>query len=148
MKKVLALVSVISPVLMLPAKVLAAGESIKVKVKPEHGVNLGAQDLGTVIQNVLNIIFVISALAVLFMLLYGAFQWITSGGEKEAVAKARGRITHALIGLTVLALSYFIVRVAGSIVGIDVLGDFTLPWLGEPSSGTTTTSTAPGRFGR
>jgi len=79
------------------------------------------QPVGTVLSNALTIVFIIAALAVLFMLIFGAFQWIVSGGDKEAVAKARGRIVAALVGLAVLALAVLIVRVVGQLVGINVL---------------------------
>lgn len=82
-----------------------------------------------VLTNAIKIIFIIAAIAVLFMLILGAFQWITSGGDKDAVAKARGRITHALIGLVLLALAVLILRVVGAVVGIDVFSNATLPSL-------------------
>ncbi len=35
-------------------------------------------------------------------LLLGALDWITSGGEKEKLAKAQGKMTNAVIGLFLL----------------------------------------------
>ncbi len=87
---------------------------------PDAGINPKA-DIGKVFGNAITIIFVLAALAVLFMLIIGAFQWIMSGGEKEAVNKARGRITNALIGLVILALAFLVVRLVGAIVNVNVL---------------------------
>lgn len=44
----------------------------------------------------------LAALFVLFYLLWGAFDWVISGGEKEKIAKAQRKMTHAVIGIIVL----------------------------------------------
>ncbi|MDP3758412.1 MAG: hypothetical protein Q8Q86_01725, partial [Candidatus Daviesbacteria bacterium] len=69
----------------------------------------------------------------LFMLIIGAFQWITSGGDKEGVESARKRITHALIGFAILALAFLIVQVVGQVVNINILDIQSLPVLGQCS---------------
>ncbi len=48
------------------------------------------------------IFFTIAALTALLFLLTGALQWITSGGNKESVDKARERIQQAIIGLVII----------------------------------------------
>lgn len=86
-------------------------------------------DVSMILNNILKIIFAIAALLVLFFLIIGAFQWIVSGGDKDAVGKARSRITHALIGLAILALSFVIITLIGNILGVNLL-NFTLPKIG------------------
>lgn len=88
-----------------------------------------------VISNALTIAYVAAALVVLFFLVIGAFKWITSGGDKDAIGKARGTIVNALIGLAILALSFLIVAVVGAILNINILGDFKVPTLQGPDSG-------------
>lgn len=95
--------------------------------RPAQGIN-PATPANVIITNVLSIVFVVSILLVLFFLIVGAFRWITSGGEKEAVGKARGTIVNALIGLAILALAFVIARVAGQIVGVD-FGNLIIPRL-------------------
>jgi hypothetical protein len=94
------------------------------------GINPGIR-VNQLISNALTIIFILAALAVLFMLVLGAFSWITSGGDKDSVGKARSRIVNALIGLAVLALAYFIARFVGQLVGIDIFNLRSLPTLGR-----------------
>ncbi|MBI2314685.1 hypothetical protein HYU93_01330 [Candidatus Daviesbacteria bacterium] len=55
-----------------------------------------------------------------------AFEWITSGGDKEAVGKARGRIINALIGLAVLAVAFALANVAARFTGLNLF-DLTIP---------------------
>ncbi|MFH0937085.1 MAG: hypothetical protein V1808_02240 [Candidatus Daviesbacteria bacterium] len=78
-------------------------------------------EVGIVINNALKIVFGIAGLLVLVFLIMGAFQWITSGGDKDGIAKARDRITHALIGLLILVLSFVIITFIGNIIGVELL---------------------------
>lgn len=129
MRKIIALLSALG-ILLTPALAFAQ-DTVDINVRPPaQGVNPAA-GLGTVLSNALTIVFVIAALAVLFMLVWGAFSWITSGGGKEQVDAARKRIVAALIGLAILALAFLIVVVVGNIVGINVLDLRTLPTLGK-----------------
>lgn len=91
---------------------------------------------GVVISNALTIVYIAAALVVLFFLVLGAFRWITSGGDKDAIGKARGTIINALVGLAILALSFLIVAVVGSILNINILNqDFNIPNLQGGNTG-------------
>jgi len=46
--------------------------------------------------------FIIAGLAALLYLLLGALAWVTSGGNKENVDKARDKITAAVLGLIII----------------------------------------------
>jgi hypothetical protein len=119
---------------------------------PAVGINPAA-GIGTILSNALTIIFVAAALAVLFFLVIGAFKWIISGGDKEAVAGARKTIVAALVGLAILALSFLIVVVVGQILNIDILNLRFIPSLDacpnggklDPTSGNCVSVTAPPR---
>ncbi len=81
----------------------------------------------TILTSALTIVYIVAALLVLYFLIMGAFKWITSGGDKDAIGKARGAIINALIGLAILALAVVIVIVVGKILNINILGNFTIP---------------------
>ena len=53
--------------------------------------------------------FVIAGLAALIYLILGAFSWITSGGDKDAVSNAQKKIQAAVVGLIVLVLALAII---------------------------------------
>lgn len=86
----------------------------------------GYSDLGEFISNFLILVFSVGLLVVLMMLIWGAFEWITSGGDKEAVGKARSRIINSLIGLAVLAVAFALAKAAGQFTGLD-LGRISIP---------------------
>lgn len=77
----------------------------------------------------LQIFFTVCAIAVLIYLLWGAFDWITSGGEAEKIAQAQSKMTNAVIGILIMvaALSIFIV-VTGDMLGV-VKRDASGNWL-------------------
>lgn len=89
--------------------------------------DVGYDTLSKFINAALRLAFIVALIAVLVMLVWGALQWILSGGEKEAVGEARGRIINALIGLAILAVAFALVQFAGAFVGINILKDFEIP---------------------
>lgn len=88
-------------------------------IKIEKPSGLGFSNLSTFITNLLTLAFALAMFVVLVMLIWGSFEWITSGGDKEHVANARNRIINALIGLAVLAVAFALAKVGANFVGID-----------------------------
>lgn len=83
------------------------------------------------LRNTITLFFTVGAIGFIIMILWGAVDWILSGGEKEKIATARKRITTAIIGLTLLSLTFVIMVVVGQILGISALqtGDIKIPGL-------------------
>lgn len=87
--------------------------------------------IGTILKNVLIIFFTVGGIGTVIYFVWGAVDWILSGGDKEKVAGARKKMTTAIIGLVLLALSFFIIQVVGEIVGFNPLGAIQIKSLGE-----------------
>ncbi len=66
------------------------------------------QTLGQGLNRLVLPAFTIAALAVVIYFIIGAVKFITSGGDKEELGKARDMITHSLIGF-ILLISLFLV---------------------------------------
>lgn len=78
----------------------------------------GAQtftNVGDVLSGFLNITFFIAIFLSFYWLIWGAYQYILASGKKEELAKARSRITWALIGLGVVFMAYFVAKYAAEI---------------------------------
>ncbi len=142
MKKIAALVTG-ATYLITAVSIFAQGAPITsiTVTKPPFGFG----DIGQFITNALFLAFVIGIIVVLVMLVWGAVQWITSGGDKEAVGAARGRITHAIIGLVILAVSYALFHLASQFTGFTQIGTggFSLPIPG-PGTGSGVPPAGPG----
>lgn len=75
--------------------------------------------------------FVVAGLAALLYLLLGAFAWVTSGGEKENINKAREKIQAAVIGLILIFAVLAIVVLLETIlnIGLGIRKEITIPKL-------------------
>jgi len=73
------------------------------------------------ISNIIGFITVIGGVFFVIYFVLGAFEWITSGGDKGKAEKARQRITNGAIGLVILVASYAIIGLLGSFIGLDLL---------------------------
>jgi TRAP-type C4-dicarboxylate transport system permease small subunit len=71
--------------------------------------------LADVLSGLLNIAIYLAIFMTFFWLVWGAFQYILASGKKEELAKARSRITWALIGLMVVITAYLITTYAAEI---------------------------------
>ncbi|PIZ57937.1 hypothetical protein COY23_00885 [bacterium (Candidatus Torokbacteria) CG_4_10_14_0_2_um_filter_35_8] len=80
---------------------------------PKFG--LPETDISTVAANVVNYVAgIISTIAVL-VIIYGAFIYLSSGGNQEQAEKAKKIITYAIIGLVVVGLAWVVVTAVARI---------------------------------
>ena len=54
------------------------------------------------------------------MLLTGGYQYLTSGGSPDSVARAQNTLTYAIIGLVAAMLSYMILLLIEYVTGAEV----------------------------
>lgn len=71
--------------------------------------------------NIVALVLIGGSVVFFAMLVIGAIQWITSGGDKANLEGARGRISSALIGIVVLFSTFAIIRLVEGFFGIDIL---------------------------
>lgn len=71
--------------------------------------------------SLIGLAFAAGAVIFFFMLLIGAIQWLSSGGEKENLEAARGRITSALVGIVILFSIFAVIKAVESFFGIHIL---------------------------
>ncbi len=59
-------------------------------------------ELTAILSFAVKLFFTIAALVALYHLIMGAFQWISSGGDKDAIGEARNKIQAAVVGLVMI----------------------------------------------
>lgn len=79
--------------------------------------------LGRLITFAIQLVFLVAGLAALLFMLLGAFNWITSEGQKEKVEKAQRMMMNAVIGLVLVVavftlFNFFMCNVLAGKVGI------------------------------
>lgn len=73
----------------------------------------------TIPQYIVDTMFTIAAVLAVIYLMYGGIKWITSRGDKIAVETARKHIVAAVIGLVIVAGSFFALRVVFTLLGTN-----------------------------
>lgn len=79
--------------------------------------------LGNLISLVLSASFALAGLLVLFLLIFAGFQIVTSAGQDnpEAAAKGKQAATAAVLGFVLIFVAYWIVRIIELITGISFI---------------------------
>lgn len=99
---------------------------------------------GTFLSGILSAILVIAVLLAFLYLVWGAIEWISSGGDKGKVEKARDRMTQSIIGLIVLGAILAIFGLVQSFLGVSILnfGGSSGSSTGSSSNGSASKGTA------
>lgn len=90
--------------------------------------------VGTIVKNVVTLLFTVGGIGTVIYFIWGAVDWILSGGDKEKISNARKKMTHALIGLALLSLSFVIIRTVGQVTGFNPLCQLQIRGLGDAGS--------------
>lgn len=81
--------------------------------------------LELVFSNFITVAIALGGIAALVMLVFGGFQFLTAGGDKESTQRAQKIITYAVAGLVLIIVSWIIIALLSNFLGLD-LGHFTL----------------------
>ena len=101
----------------------------------------GVQFFSNLIPSLLSALVVIGVLMFTFYLIWGAIDWITSGGDKGRVEAAKGKVTNAVIGIVVLLSFFAILSLVECFFGIGLrqinIGPFNVSLSGSTMCGGT-----------
>lgn len=81
----------------------------------------GLQNVTKTISSVIGVITIVAGIWFIFQFIIGGIQWLSSGGDKQALEQARGRITNALIGLVIVVSGITILSLVSVFLGFDFL---------------------------
>jgi hypothetical protein len=112
----------INTLFLLPPPWSVHNPAINTKI----GTGTGAVILPVFLGMFIRLIYIAGVVVFTIMLLIGAVEYITAGGDKERTSSAAKRITNALIGLFLLFAVFAITSLVKVLFGFDVL-NFVLP---------------------
>lgn len=95
----------------------------------------GAGALSQFLSNLIALIFAMAAIVLIFMIIWGAFDWLISEGDKEKIAGAQKKIISALIGFVLLSIAFAILRIFGQFTGFTFFTGQNYTVQGSDSSG-------------
>ncbi|OGD10149.1 hypothetical protein A2397_03845 [Candidatus Amesbacteria bacterium RIFOXYB1_FULL_44_23] len=90
------------------------------------------------LSTLINLLLGFAGVASFVYLLWGGIQWITAGGDKDALDKARKKIVAAFIGLAVVFSSYAMLYIVRVLFNVNLI-QLDLRTIGSASSTTGTT---------
>lgn len=79
----------------------------------------GGTAIGQLIGNIIGAIVIIAFLMAIFYLMFGGISWLTGGSDKAQLESARNKITHAIVGLIIVASIWAIMNIVGPFLGLD-----------------------------
>ena len=105
-------------------KLLADIQNIFGSIKPPPeltpftgGDQTGASGISKFFSNFIALFYSVAILVLISMLVWGAFDWLTSEGDKEKIAAARGKLINAVIGIMLFAVAFAVIQVLGQFTG-------------------------------
>ena len=79
------------------------------------------QGLECLVANVLSVAVSLIGVAILVMLVLGAYRILTSGGDPKAVEGGKNTITYAILGLILALSAWFILQLIARFTGANIL---------------------------
>ena len=78
------------------------------------------KDLEKVFANIISIVAAVGGFLSFIAIIIGGFRYITARGDPKAVAAAQGMVTWAIIGLTMIIISWLILQLIENFTEVDV----------------------------
>lgn len=76
--------------------------------------------LETVFANVVNVAIALAGIILLIIIITAGFRYITSAGDPKAIGLAGQTLTWAFVGMTLVIVSWFILKLVEQITGVPV----------------------------
>lgn len=83
----------------------------------QNPANQGLSFFQRFIPNALTMGLIIGSVIFVWMLVWGAIDWISSGGDKAKLESARNKVTNAIIGVVVLFALYAVANLVSTFFG-------------------------------
>lgn len=80
----------------------------------------GVLQLQELILRIINLSVALAFITMTVILLWGAIQYLTSGGEAAQIKKASATITWAILGILFLALAWLILLLIQAFTGVNI----------------------------
>lgn len=70
------------------------------------------------LQVLVQLAFIFAIVLALIFIIWAGIDWITSGGDKQGLEKARAKLTYAIVGLVIVLLAIALVSIIKISLGI------------------------------
>lgn len=106
---------------LLTQSVNLGGQTIEgpLKIRGSNGEIISNPKIGDIVSSITQFIFPLAGVILLFVLIWGGYEFMMSQGNPEKIKGAQAKITTGIIGFVLLALSFFITRIITMIFGLQ-----------------------------
>lgn len=94
-------------------------QNINISGQPIEGPLENINTVGDLINRLLSFLMPLAAIILLFVLIWGGYDFLMSGGTPDKIKAAQGKITAGLIGFFILIFAYLIVKIITFIFGVN-----------------------------
>jgi hypothetical protein len=71
-----------------------------------------------IISGIIGIMTVVAGIWFIFNFLIAGIEWLSSGGDKNKLASAQGKITQSVVGLVIIIAAIFFIQLIGTLLGL------------------------------
>lgn len=82
-----------------------------------QNLGFGAAGISKFLSNLITLIYSLAAVVLVLIILWGAWDWMTSEGDKEKLENARKKLINAIIGIMLFAVAFAVIQVLGTFTG-------------------------------
>lgn len=80
----------------------------------------GLQQIENLFRQIISVMVGLGFIALLVLLIFAGFKYLTSGGEQKAVQAAHQTVTWALLGIVFMAVAWIVLQLIKTFTGVDV----------------------------
>ncbi len=81
----------------------------------------GLSSLQQILSNAITLFIIAGCFLLVIYIVWAGIQWITSGGDKQKLSAARGRLTWAIIGFIIMLVAVAIINGIGYLFQVNLL---------------------------
>ncbi len=97
-------------------------QTVNINGQSIEGALVGISTIGDIVTRILGILIPIAGIILLFVLIWGGYDYMMSQGNPEKIKSAQAKMTTGIIGFVLLIISFFLVRLIAKIFGLDTGG--------------------------
>jgi len=75
------------------------------------------------ISSAIGLLTVVAGLWFLFLIIIGAYGWMSAGGDKAKIEEAKKKLVNGLVGLIIVVVAVFLLDLVGSLLGLPYILD-------------------------
>ena len=79
----------------------------------------GAGAIGKLLTNIIGLFYAVAIIVLIFMIVWGAYDWMTSEGDKEKLSSAQKKLINAFVGILLFAVAFAVIQVLGTFTGFQ-----------------------------